>query len=119
MREIKSIELLGRKVELSERNAFDVLELMKFVESRPMDANLASFVNARVIEDSLQFYFSKVNFIKRFFLKRKFTTKKLIKLLSSKELGEYAMEVLTLEGVDVKKKVAEQEAPSVEKSQGA
>ena len=115
MRQTKEIELLGCKVLISERNTIDVLDLVKFVENKSLDAKTSAFINARILEDSLQYYFQRINFIRRYFLRRKFTANKLIRQLTNNELNEYALEVLKLEGVDLKKKLREMESQLVEK----
>ena len=107
MRNKKSVELLGYKVELSERNAKEVLDLTAFIEGQNVDAKLVFFINARVLEDSLIFWVREQNFFKRWKFKRIFNAKNFIKKFTSKELEDYATMVLELEGVDVKKKLAE------------
>lgn len=102
MRKQIDVDILGVKAKLSERNANDVLDLAEFSMTKTMNGLMALKISAILINQSLSFWIEKHSFIKRFFLNRKLSTKKLMKL-SPKEITEFAEMVNELE--NGKKKV--------------
>lgn len=106
MRKTKEVEIFGKKVKLSERNARDVLNLAEYAGSQQMTPAMSVYISAIALQDSLKYGLK--------WYERKITAKKLLKKLTQKEIFEFMAVVLEIEGVD-KKKVAEVE--SEEKSQ--
>lgn len=102
MRQQIEVEILGVNSKLSERNANDVLDLAEFSMSKQMDGFKALKISAILINQSLSYWIESHSFIKRFFLKRKLSVKKLMRL-SPKEIQEFAEMVNELE--NGKKKV--------------
>ncbi len=107
MRKTKEIEIFGKTVILSERNAQDVLNLSEFASSQEMSPTLSIQIASVALSDSLKYALK--------WYERKPTAKKLLESLTQKELFEFMAMILELEGV--KKKVAEQEKESDGKSQ--
>ena len=110
---MKEVLIRGEKVQLSERSARDVLELADFYKSHPPKTDLENlFVMAAVVESSIQTTRQKIAWHRLFekFRYRKYKTKYLLKYLSQSELMGLYQDVFTLEGNDLKKKVAEQES---------
>ena len=108
MRKTKEVELFGKKVILSERNAQDVLNLSEFAASQKMTATFSVQISAVAVRDSLKYGLK--------WYEREYSVKKLLKGLTQKELFKYMSMILELEGVEKDdKKKAEKE--SGEKSQ--
>lgn len=107
MRKTKEVELFGKKVILSERNAQDVLNLSEFTTSQDMTPSLSVQISAVAVRDSLKYGVK--------WYEREYTVKKLLKGLTGKELFEFMKMILELEGVETDKKKAVKE--SGEKSQ--
>ena len=97
MRKTKEIEIFGKKVILSERNAQDVLNLAEYSGSQKMTPSLSVQISAVAIRDSLKYGVK--------WYEREYSVKKLLKGLTSKELFEFMKMILELEGVETKKKV--------------
>jgi hypothetical protein len=98
MRNTKDVEIFGRSVTISERNAQEVLELAEFANKQEMTAVMSIYISAIALQDSLKHH-------KKWY--QRFTAKKLLKGLTQKEIFEYMALILELEGVDNKKKVVE------------
>lgn len=106
----------GISVFLSARSAMSALDLIDFSRKRDnTDERMATFINARCIEDSLHVYLQKLPYIKRLFTKRKLTALKIMKHLSVAEINSLAVVILSIEGTDVKKKLMEETATNQKK----
>lgn len=115
-RNTKEIELFGFKLNLSERNAQDVLDLAEYVKASE-DSNINLYSAGYTIESGLRSNYADIRFydFKKKKLKKLLSTKNILKSLSTKEIFDIALEVYKLEGykvddteaLDSKKKVAE------------
>lgn len=109
----KSVEaiIMGTKVHLCERTAFQVLSLVEFASNSIDDKHLKDYIAeyAVVVRDSIYTYIQtlpKWRWFKKWRLRRKFSVTNLINNLSAQQLYEYAKMVYEVEGIDVKKKMA-------------
>ena len=102
MRKTKDVEIFGKKVKLSERNAQDVLNLAEYAGSQQITPAMSVYISAIALQDSLKYGFK--------WYERKLKAKKLLKGLTQKEIFEFMALILELEGVDNKKKVVEKES---------
>jgi hypothetical protein len=102
MRNQREVEIFGKKVLLSERNAFDVIILSERAKEMKLDAISSHYINCEAINDSLKIDLKGF----KYFLRWKFRIKKLFKNLTYKEATELANVVSDLE--DTKKKVAQE-----------
>jgi len=107
---MKEVEIRGKKVFLSERSAKDVLDLADFYKRQPEKTDFENlFIMAAVIEASIKATRTKFSWYRvlenlRY---RKYKTKYLLKYLSQSELIGLYQDVFSLEGHDLKKKVAD------------
>jgi len=104
MRKQLKIELLNKDVILSERNTNDVFALSDFSTEGELTFVKALRISAILVNQSLELWFESFGFFKRFFLKREFSVRKLLKKLTPKEITELANQINEIEGVKKKTK---------------
>lgn len=107
-RKTKEINLFGKKLLLSERNAIDVLELTEAIKKRndidTSDTSFFFYTAATVIQDALKINIENLswyNFRKKSLFKKILTSKYLLENLSQKEIFEISSYVYELEGLDM------------------
>jgi len=106
MRRVKEIIIAGKKVELSERSAKSVLDLISLSRSKGKDLQAGIIGMSIMINQALQYWIDKRLF--SFYWSWKFSARKLLKKLTIKEMSEFVDIINDLEGN--KKKVT----PAVE-----
>jgi hypothetical protein len=109
----KEIELFGEKYLLSERTAFDVMSVTELFPGGKMTNSEAASLFAYVVSQALKINLNNLKWY-QVFKKRKInkiiSTKYLLKNLSVSQIDELWKQVMELEGVDLKKKIAEAES---------
>lgn len=114
MRATKEIKINGTNVNLTERNARDVLDLSEYANKKELDAGLSLLIAAQAVSDSIC---CGLNGFKKP-LRRRYTARRLVDCLTEKQIYDLFSDLLELEGKIDKKKVA-QESPLEEVSQDA
>lgn len=107
MRKAKDIELFGKVVLLSERDASDVLAIMEFAKNqKETTPQVIIYQTAKVVEDGLKVNIKNSKWYeilkKRFH--KKFAWDYLYQNLTQTELNDLCEQVLELEGINLKKK---------------
>jgi len=111
MRKTKDVEIFGKKLKLSERNASDVIALTDYAsESDFKSLGSIIYLNTKILEASLVYNYDDMRW-HQYFQKRKLkkllSFKNLINKLPQSEIFTLAEQVLELEGLLVKKTTTE------------
>jgi len=100
MRNQREVEILKKKMLLSERNWYDSVALGLTAQKIKLDGISSHFINCSAINASLKYYLTGF----RYFLRWKYRTKALVKKLTQLEAAELTNVITELE--NLKKKVA-------------
>jgi hypothetical protein len=106
----KTAEILGKRVELAERRAGDVLAQVAYYNSitkengDPASLELVFYFRALIVAASLWYWLQSLNVFSRMYYRRKFRARQLVKKLTPKELERLAELVILAEGGDPTRK---------------